>query len=510
MRRVLSSAPAAEMIGAAVAEKAAVRALSARAVSTAAAVATEEGGGISMKTKVPGPVGLRLMEQHGPQGASGGAISLFCDYRASDGCYLVDADGNRMLDMFSQIASLPLGYNHPSLLAAQADPLLATYSTSRCAIGLMPPMELPELLDETFLKIAPAGLSRVQTMLCGSSANENVFKAAMFAYRAKQRAKAGRGPTDFTRDELESCMVNQSPGCANDLSILSFRGGFHGRTMAALTCTHSKPVHKLDAPAFDWPTADFPALQYPLEHHAAENAAEEARCVDGARAIFEARLAEGRPVVGLIIEPILSEGGDLHASPSFFASLQRLCGEFDAAFIVDEVQTGVMASGHMWAHQAWGLPEAPDFVVFSKKALLGGYYYKEAFQPPQGYRIFNTWMGDMTKLLLFRAVLEAAEREGLQARAVSTGAALMRTLEAARERHPRAVRNLRGAGTIIAFDCETPEMRDELAAALRNNGVLVGTNGSQSIRFRPALIFGDEHVDEFEGVFAATLRQLAL
>jgi len=150
MRRVLSSAPAAEMIGAAVAEKAAVRALSARAVSTAAAVATEEGGGISMKTKVPGPVGLRLMEQHGPQGASGGAISLFCDYRASDGCYLVDADGNRMLDMFSQIASLPLGYNHPSLLAAQADPLLATYSTSRCAIGLMPPMELPAPLGESF------------------------------------------------------------------------------------------------------------------------------------------------------------------------------------------------------------------------------------------------------------------------------------------------------------------------------------------------------------------------
>ena len=72
------------------------------------------------------------------------------------------------------------------------------------------------------------------------------------------------------------------------------------------------------------------------------------------------------------------------------------------------------------------------------------------------------------------------------------------------------MRNLRGAGTIIAFDCETPEMCDELAAALRNNGVLVGTNGSQSIRFRPALIFGDEHVDEFEGVFAATLRQLAL
>ena len=50
----------------------------------------------------------------------------------------------------------------------------------------------------------------MQTMLCGSSANENVFKAAFFAYRVKQRAAKGLGPTDFTEEELESCMVNAS------------------------------------------------------------------------------------------------------------------------------------------------------------------------------------------------------------------------------------------------------------------------------------------------------------
>ena len=54
-----------------------------------------------------------------------------------------------------------------------------------------------------------------------------------------------------------------------------------------------------------------------------------------------------------------------------------------AAFIVDEVQTGICCSGQMWAHEAWGLDESPDFVVFSKKALVGGYYYKDEFQPPQ-------------------------------------------------------------------------------------------------------------------------------
>ena len=52
----------------------------------------------------------------------------------------------------------------------------------------------------------------------------------------------------------------------------------------------------------------------------------------------------------------------------------------------------------------------------------------------------------------------------------------------------------------MAFDCTTPAMRDALHAALRDNGVLVGVNGTQSIRFRPALTFGPQHVAEFESV----------
>ena len=42
------------------------------------------------------------------------------------------------------------------------------------------------------------------------------------------------------------------------MSVLSFHGGFHGRAAASLSCTHSKPIHKLDVPLFDWPVADFP------------------------------------------------------------------------------------------------------------------------------------------------------------------------------------------------------------------------------------------------------------
>merc|ERR1712113_27170 len=326
--------------------------------------------------------------------------------------------------------------------------------------------------------------------------------------RAKQRAAEGRGPTEFTDDELQSCMMNQLPGCTNDLSIMSFSGGFHGRTLGALTCTHSKHVHKIDVPAFDWPTAPFPRLQYPLENHKDYNAAEEQRCLDSVRAIFQERKDQGRPVAGMIIEPVLSEGGDLHASKNFFTGLQKACKEYGAAFIVDEVQTGICCSGHMWAHEAWSLEESPDFVCFSKKALLGGYYYKDEFQPPQGYRIFNTWMGDTTKILFFRAVLETIEKEGLQSVVHTVGAQLTGILKLASHSHPEFVSNVRGVGTIIAFDCATPALRDEFVGQLRNNGVYVGTNGTQSIRFRPSLNFNLRHVAEFTKVFQQALSAL--
>jgi 4-aminobutyrate aminotransferase / (S)-3-amino-2-methylpropionate transaminase len=99
--------------------------------------------------------------------------------------------------------------------------------------------------------VAPKGLNQITTMACGSCANENAYKAIFMWYRQKQRMG------DFSPEELSSCMINQAPG-SPDLSILSFHGAFHGRTMGVLSTTHSKAIHKLDVPAFDWPIASFP------------------------------------------------------------------------------------------------------------------------------------------------------------------------------------------------------------------------------------------------------------
>ena len=97
--------------------------------------------------------------------------------------------------------------------------------------------------------------------MCGSCSNENAFKLMHFKYMDKVRGGEG-----FSQEAMDSCMVNQAPGTPN-LSVLSFHGGFHGRTAASLACTHSKYIHKIDVPLPAWPVTDFPRYKYPLEEN---------------------------------------------------------------------------------------------------------------------------------------------------------------------------------------------------------------------------------------------------
>lgn len=78
----------------------------------------------------------------------------------------------------------------------------------------------------------------------------------------------------------------------------------------------------------------------------------------------ENKLIYDTNIAGVIIEPIAAEGGDIHASPEFFSSLNTLCNRFNIPLIVDEVQT-TMGTGKPWGHSSWNCE--PDIIVFSKK-----------------------------------------------------------------------------------------------------------------------------------------------
>uniref|UniRef100_A0A1I7RUG4 Gamma-amino-N-butyrate transaminase n=1 Tax=Bursaphelenchus xylophilus TaxID=6326 RepID=A0A1I7RUG4_BURXY len=272
--------------------------------------------------------------------------------------------------------------------------------------------------------------------------------------------------------------------------------------------TISKAIHKVDIPAFDWPIAKFPRYKYPLVKHENYNKKQDEESLEDVKKHFIARKKEKRDVAALIVEPIQSEGGDFHASNEYFHELQKLCKEHGVTFIVDEVQTGGGASGHFWAHEKWGLPEAPDIVTFSKKALIGGYYYKDELTVNEPYRIFNTWMGEPTKLVILEKVVEIIKRDRLVEQTAKVGAHLYKSLEDLERHFPNLVSNVRGQGNLCAFDLPDAAKRDKLLAVALKYGLHVGGCGDLTVRFRPALIFEQKHADIATEILAQSLKKL--
>ncbi|ELR15946.1 4aminobutyrate aminotransferase [Acanthamoeba castellanii str. Neff] len=453
----------------------------------------------TIKTEVPGPASKAAraaMEQF--QDVRTG--HFFADYGKSLGNYVVDADGNVLLDVFSQIASLAVGYNNPVLLKAATSPEWGRFLVNRPALGIMPPADWGNTLHDTFMSVAPKGLHQVFTAMCGSCANECAYKAVFMNYMHKARVK--RGGRAFNEEELNSSMQNLPPG-SPELSILSFQGGFHGRLFGSLTTTCSKPIHKVDIPAFDWPKAPFPKIKYPLDKYEAENRKEEDRCLEEVRRVIKTHKV---PVAGLIVEPIQAEGGDNWASPYFFQGLRNITKENDVAFIVDEVQTGVCATGKFWAHEHWNLSSPPDIVTFSKKMQAAGYFHNIQYRPSEGYRNFNTWMGDPVRVLLMKSILGEIRDQHLLENVQITGKYLKEGLLELQDKHAALLSNVRGLGTFLAFDLPTAQSRDQLIHTLRQKGVESGGSGTASVRLRPQLVFGPRHAHQFLSILDDALK----
>ncbi|XP_012944398.1 4-aminobutyrate aminotransferase, mitochondrial [Aplysia californica] len=454
-----------------------------------------------VKTVIPGPRSQALREELDPIQCTD-AVQFFADYEKSIGNYIADVDGNYLLDLYTQIASIPLGYNHPRILKAITDPANLSTFANRPALGVFPPSHFVKDLNETLLSVAPPKLRQVQTMACGACSVEHALKAAFMGYRRRERGGSPPSP-----EELETSLMNRPPGNPH-LSVLSFKNAFHGRTMGALALTHTKWAHKLDFPSPDWPIATFPTLRYPLEEFAEENRLEEEKCLAEVRELIQDAKQKGKPVACVATEPIQCEGGDNFASPQFFQGLQDICQENNIYLLIDEVQTGAGTTGKFWVHEYFNLRDPPDLMTFAKKMLTGGFYYRDELRPTEGYRIFNTWIGDPSKIVILREVLATIKEEGLVQKTAELGKQMLQVLETAQAEFPNVVSRARGLGCIMSFDCPDAQTRDKLVGILRTYGVHVGTSGSSTLRLRPTLTLQKKHVDVFADRLRKSLQEL--
>src|SRR6266702_4124650 len=151
-------------------------------------------------------------------------------------------------------------------------------------------------------------------------------------------------------------------------------------------------------PKFDWPRIPAPAINGTADVEAAE-----LESLAAARVAFE---AHPNDIACFIAEPIQGEGGDNHFRPQFLQSMQALCRELDALFVLDEVQTGVGLTGTAWAYQQLGVQ--PDVVAFGKKTQVCGVMAGgRVDEVPQNVfavssRINSTWGGNLTDMVRAR------------------------------------------------------------------------------------------------------------
>jgi L-lysine 6-transaminase len=412
---------------------------------------------------------------------------LVVDLRASHGSWLVDArDGSEYLDLYTFFASAPLGANPPGLAD---DPefmrLLAEVAANKPANSDTYTTHLAEFVETFDRVLGDPALPHLFFVEGGALAVENALKTA-FDWKSRRNELAGRSPALGTK-------------------VLHLSRAFHGRSGYTLSLTNTDPVKTDRFPKFGWPRIDVPAMRFPVHAHLDEIEAAEQVALSQARAAFE---RSPHDIACFIAEPIQGEGGDNHLRPEFLQAMQALCHEYDALFVLDEVQTGVGLTGTPWCYQQLGLE--PDIVAFAKKLQVGGIMAGRRVDlvPDNVFavssRINSTWGGGLVDMVRARRLLEIIEADGLFDAAARSGDKFLGGLHDLAQRHPGLVANVRGRGLMCAVDLPDGRIRSQVVAGLRDERVLVLPCGERSVRFRPALSVTEDEL----GIAIEALHQV--
>lgn len=405
---------------------------------------------------------------------------LTFDMEKSNGVHIYDSKHQReLLDFFTCFASVPLGYNHPKMihdeefkkslmLAALTNPSNSDIYTTQYAqfVDTFSRVGIPEYLPHAFF------------IAGGSLAIENALKVAM-DYKVQKNFKKG-----YTKE--------------HGLKVLHFEKAFHGRSGYTLSLTNTLPDKTKWFAKFDWPRVSVPAIQFPLTDESLVNLKD--REAISIAQIHQAFIDNKDDICAIIIEPIQSEGGDNHVRQEFLEQLRIIANENDCFLIYDEVQTGVGLSGKFWVHEHFGEHARPDIVAFGKKmqvcGILVGNKVDEietnVFRVPS--RINSTWGGNLVDMVRSSRILEIIEEDNLLDNAANSGSYLQNRLSKIAEKNDK-ISNVRGKGLITAFDFPTKEMRDQFVNKGMDQHVMFLGCGEKTIRFRPALIIEEKHID---------------
>ncbi len=366
------------------------------------------------------------------------------------GSWLVDQQGKRYLDFVQGWAVNCLGHGHPAIVEALASQARKLINPS------------PAFYNEPSLKLA-AGLAahscfdRVFFASTGAEANEGAIKLAR---KWGQKHKGGAH------------------------EIITFAGGFHGRTLATMSASGKPGWDTLFAPQ----VPGFPKAQL--------------NDLDSVAALINER------TVAIMLEPIQGEGGVVPASVEFLQLLRQICDDRGLLLIVDEVQTGMGRTGKLFAHQHAGIE--PDIMTLGKG--IGGGVPLSALLAKESVCCFEagdqggTYNGNPLMTAVGIAVLEVLTAPGFLDEVAAKGEYLGAGLQRLSDR--LGLRGERGEGLLRAL-LLADERGPAIVEAARERGpegLLLNAPRPHLLRFMPSLTVSREEIDQMLAWLEELLR----
>jgi 4-aminobutyrate aminotransferase len=382
------------------------------------------------------------------------------------GAWITDVDGNRYLDFMAGIAVTSTGHAHPRVVQAikdAADKFLHICGTDFYYDSFA---KLCERLAATLPAMGP---KKVFLSNSGTEAVEGALKLVRHHTRRQY--------------------------------VVAFKGGFHGRTMGAISLNSSKVGQR----AFFGPLV--PGVIHIPYGADPKKALEQDLFLNH---------VDPREIAAIFVEPILGEGGYVVPPKAFLQDLRDICDRHGMVLVFDEVQSGIGRTGHMFAAEHFGV--MPD-VVCSAKGIasgmpIGAIIAREGVMTwPRGSH-GSTYGGNPVCCAAALATLDIIDELLPQVRRV--GAYMLEGVKALQKKHA-AIADVRGVGLMIGAEFLHPktgapaaEYVGDLEQLAFRKGLLLLSCGKSTIRFAPPLVVTEHEVDVGLKVLDECLAQLDL
>jgi 4-aminobutyrate aminotransferase len=388
----------------------------------------------------------------------------------AEGVYVIGHDGRRYLDFLSGFGACNVGHNHPQVVSAARSQMENMVHAPSGVIATESSLRLAWELG----RITPG---HADMFFFGNSGAEAVEGALKLARHVTGR----RG-------------------------IIAFLGGFHGRTMGAVTVTTSKVRYRNGHGPFI-PDVYYARFPYPYRSSAPSLEACAQESLDDIERLFEHVIAP-QDVAAILLEPIQGEGGYIIPPRSWLVALRELAERHGILLIADEVQSGFGRTGEWFASQALGLE--PDIVCLAKSIAngfpLGATAARRELMKRWGPASHGTTFGgNAVSCAAALATLDVIRSENLLENACTQGSYMMEAMNELKAETP-IIGDVRGLGLMIGVEFIKPGTNKEpnteavgrILQRSLDGGMILHPCGhwTQTIRLIPPLTITRQQVDD--------------